>query len=61
MPAEHTQVIVTSHSGDLLDNQRVSMESILAVDAQEGATQIAPLDEAARTTLRERLYTPGER
>jgi len=58
--SEHTQVIVTSHSGDLLDNQRVSMESILAVDAQEGATQIAPLDEAARTTLRERLYTPGE-
>lgn len=58
--SERTQVLVTSHSGDLLDNDKIPTESILAVDAEEGTTQIAPLDEAGRTALRDRLYTAGE-
>jgi hypothetical protein len=53
-------VLVTSHSGDLLDDERISTESILAVYAEEGLTQIAPLDEAGRSALRQRLYTAGE-
>jgi len=56
----HTQVLVTSHSGDLLDNEDLPTESILAVHAQDGATLIAPVDEAGRTALRDRLYTVGE-
>jgi len=35
-------------------------ESLLAVDNQEGVTRIAPLDEAGRSVLRDRLFTPGE-
>ena len=58
--SERTQVLVTSHSGDLLDDERISTESILAVYAEEGLTQIAPLDEAGRSALRQRLYTAGE-
>jgi len=58
--SEHTQVLVTSHSPDLLDSPQLPTESILAVYAENGATQVAPLDPAGRSALRDRLYTPGE-
>jgi len=55
-----TQIIVTSHSPDLLDDERLDIESILAVVAEEGATTVGPLDEAGRSALHDRLYTAGE-
>jgi hypothetical protein len=55
-----TQVIVTSHSGDLLDDEQLDADSILAVYAEGGSTHIAPLDRAGRAALLNRLYTPGE-
>src|SRR5271157_48711 len=55
-----TQVIVTSHSGDLLDDREIEADSILAVYAERGSTHIAPLDQAGREALLSRLYTPGE-
>jgi predicted ATPase len=58
--ATRGQVIVTSHSPDLLDNRAIMSEWILAVDASHGSTMIAPLDAAGRSTLRDRLYTAGE-
>jgi predicted ATPase len=58
--APHTQVIVTSHSPDLLDDDRLETESILAVTARDGETQIAALDEVGRNALRAHLYTAGE-
>ena len=58
--AEKTQVIVTSHSPDLLDNKDLDVESILAVEAYDGNTVIAPVDAASRSVLREKLYTTGE-
>jgi predicted ATPase len=58
--AARGQVIVTSHSPDLLDNRAIMSEWILAVDASHGSTMIAPLDAAGRSTLRDRLYTAGE-
>ncbi len=58
--SERTQVLVTSHSPDLLDDDRLDTESILAVMAQQGATQVAPLDEVGRKALRDHLYTAGE-
>jgi len=58
--SQHCQILVTSHSPDLLDNADIPTESILAVDNQDGLTRIGPLDEAGRAMLRERLFTPGE-
>lgn len=58
--AESTQVIVTSHSPDLLDDKDVGDESILAVANINGETKIGPLDEAGRSAIRDRLYTAGE-
>ena len=58
--ADKTQVIITSHSPDLLDNKDLEVESILAVEARDGTTVIADVHEAGRTALGERLYTIGE-
>ena len=54
------QVLVTSHSPDLLDDEEIDVEAIRAVVAEAGTTHIARVDEAGRTAIRDRLYTPGE-
>ncbi len=56
----NTQVLVTSHSPDLLDDPQLDTDSILAVIADEGVTKIGPVDEVNRSVLRDRLYTAGE-
>jgi predicted ATPase len=58
--SRQTQVLVTSHSPELLDNHQISEDSILAVEAAGGITHIASLDAVGRSALRDRLYTPGE-
>lgn len=58
--AASTQVIVTSHSPDLLDDKSLSDECLLGVVNINGETQIGPIDEGGRSTLRDRLYTAGE-
>lgn len=55
-----TQVLVTSHSPDLLDDPDIRDEEILPVMAERGETRIGPMDEAGRSAIKERLYTPGE-
>lgn len=55
-----SQVIVTSHSAELLDNKDIPAEWILAVSAETGATRIGPVDEVSRSCLRDRLCTAGE-
>jgi predicted ATPase len=58
--SESTQVLVTSHSPELLDDHRIPSDSILAVIGDQGLTRIGPLDEVGVSALRDRLYTPGE-
>lgn len=58
--AMRVQVIVTSHSPDLLDSEDIPTEALLAVRAQAGVTTIGPIDEAGRQALMKRLFTPGE-
>lgn len=59
--AETRQVIVSTHSPDLLDSDDVDTDSILAVQmSEDGATQIGPVDDAGRSVLLKQLYTPGE-
>ena len=55
-----TQIIVTSHSPDLLDDTGLSADSFLAVVSEGGDTRIAPLDEASRETMRKQLFSAGE-
>ena len=58
--AEKTQVIITSHSPDLLDNKDLDVESILAVEVRDENTVIGRVDDASRSVLRDKLYTTGE-
>jgi len=60
LAAANTQVIVTSHSPDLLDDKSISDDSILGVASINGETKIGALDEAGRSVIRDRLYTAGE-
>lgn len=55
-----TQIIVTSHSPDLLNDGSIDSESIYAVASEGGETYIAPLDDGSRTALRDHLFTAGE-
>ena len=58
--AYRKQVIVTSHSPDLLEDKHLDVESILAVEAHGGNTAIAPVDEVGRSVVRDKLFTIGE-
>jgi predicted ATPase len=58
--SEKTQVIVTSHSPDLLDDESISAEMVRAVVSESGETKIAAIDEASRKVLREKLFSVGE-
>lgn len=58
--SRQTQVIVTSHSPDLLDDRSLGADAFLAVVAEAGETHIAPLDGASRETMRQQLFSAGE-
>lgn len=58
--AQHTQIIVTSHSPDLLDDMSIDPNSILSVASEGGETKIAPLDKASYDVLRSHLFSAGE-
>ena len=58
--SRHTQVIVTSHSPDLLDDKGISAENIVSVISRGGETILGPVDEASRTSIRDQLFTAGE-
>lgn len=58
--SQSSQVLVTSHSPDLLDDPEVPDSAILAVVSQANETCIGPLDTAGRSALHDHLYTAGE-
>ena len=60
MASSNTQVAVTSHSPELLDDKEIRPEFILAVASVNGETKIGPLDDIGEGALRDRLYTAGE-
>ena len=58
--SERIQVLVTSHSADLLDRDTIPSDSLLAVIRKDGVTRVARLDETGRAMLRDHLFTAGE-
>jgi predicted ATPase len=57
---ERSQVLITTHSPDLLDNKKLLDDQIIVVQSVQGAAQITPLPKNTREVIRQRLYTPGE-
>lgn len=55
-----TQVIITSHSPDLLDDKIVSADTIISVTSHAGETVLGSLDETSRNSIRDHLFTAGE-
>jgi predicted ATPase len=58
--SESVQVVVTTHSSDLLDDKHIPTDSIRSVYWESGETHIEPLDSANSSALRDRLCTAGE-
>lgn len=56
----HTQVLVTSHSPDLLDQLDAERDGLLVVASENGNSRIAAPDPASVEAIRRHLYTPGE-
>ena len=58
--ATHTQILVTTHSADLLDEFDPDEDHLLAVESRDGRTEIGPVNRASREAIREHLYSAGE-
>lgn len=58
--SEHRQVVVVSHSPDLLDDMELKPEDILCVTTDKGATQITALDSGSLEAMRTHLFSAGE-
>lgn len=58
--ASHTQIILTTHSPDLLDQIDPASTELLVAQATRGTTEIARVDPASLESIRNHLYTAGE-
>lgn len=60
LASQRVQVVATTHSPDLLNHKSITAEHLAAVTSAQGETQIAPIEESARSVLRDHLYSAGE-
>ncbi|MFS8497183.1 MAG: AAA family ATPase [Micromonosporaceae bacterium] len=58
--SESRQILITTHSPDLLDSPDIRPEELLAVRSHRGNTQINHIDEGGLRAMRDALLTPGE-
>jgi len=54
------QIIVTTHSPDILDSKELRDDQIRVVTKEAGSSVVAPLSQVNREVIRARLSTPGE-
>jgi predicted ATPase len=58
--AKRSQVVITTHSPDVLDNKEITDDMLRVVSKRSGRTIIAPISSASRAAVRQNLYSPGE-
>ncbi|HUG71586.1 MAG TPA: AAA family ATPase [Pirellulaceae bacterium] len=58
--SQFRQLIVTTHSPEFLDDERLSDRNILAAYRDDNGSHVSNLDAGTRGILRDNLYTPGE-
>ena len=56
----NTQILITTHSPDLLDRIDLETDNLFAVSDTSGSSVIEPIDDASSTAIREHLYSAGE-
>ncbi len=54
---QRTQILLTTHSADLLSGRDVNPGQVLVVRNRGGKTQITPLDPASREIIKKELYS----
>jgi predicted ATPase len=54
-----TQILLTTHSADMLDNPMIRPENVRVVQLAEGQTVVGPVDEASVEIVARRLDTLG--
>lgn len=54
---QHTQIILTTHSADILSGRDVNPGQVLVVRNRSGKTQITPLDPASHEIVEKELYS----
>ncbi|TCM58800.1 putative ATPase [Rhizobium sp. PP-F2F-G48] len=54
------QVIITTHSPELIDHPGIDIENIRIVKSDDGDTRIMPADAASKKVIRDNLMTAGE-
>jgi len=55
-----SQILVTTHSPDVLDNRKIGDDELRLVTSSSGRTTIAPLSQITRKVIRDRLYGAGD-
>lgn len=55
-----TQIVITTHSPDLLERFDPATDHLLAVASHQGTTEIATIDAASREAIQKHLYSAGE-
>jgi len=58
--SRHMQVVVTTHSPELLDAEWIEDTNLRVVNWQEGASRISEVSDSTRAALREHLMGAGE-
>jgi len=58
--SRHMQVVITTHSPELLDAKWIADQHLRIVEWTEGATRVAPVSHATRQALHDHLMGAGE-
>lgn len=58
--AKRSQVVITTHSPDVLDNTEITDEMLRVVSKPNGKTVVTPISSASRMAVQQHLYSPGE-
>jgi predicted ATPase len=58
--AKEKQILITTHSPDILDYKHLTDDQIRVVTMERGGTLISPISASGREAIREHLYTAGE-
>jgi predicted ATPase len=58
--SKHMQVVITTHSPELLDAKWIKDRHLRLVEWTKGTTRVAPLSEAARAAMQNHLMGAGE-
>ncbi len=55
-----SQILLTTHSPELIEHKDIQIEELRAVEMERGETVVTELDESSKQAIRDRLCTPGD-